>query len=200
MVPELRALVEFRRLNFMDADFGLTEPPEIIFCRNVIIYFDRPTQVRLLQKLTPPARAGRVFLCGPFRVPSRDGFAADSGCARRLQEARMIETLPVLPDLNLQPGELYLARSPGHSANDSRILCRGDVLERSGWASARCATACCPGARRAGLPGSTLSEGYRYVDFSIRYLAQQFDALGAHAGDELEVKAVRRRGRASDDR
>src|SRR5580658_4033125 len=34
VVPELRAAVEFRRLNFMDADFGLTETPEIIFCRN----------------------------------------------------------------------------------------------------------------------------------------------------------------------
>ena len=50
VVPELRALIEFRRLNFMDADFGLAETPEIIFCRNVIIYFDRPTQDQLLAK------------------------------------------------------------------------------------------------------------------------------------------------------
>jgi len=47
----LRRLVEFRRLNFMDADYGLQEKVDAIFCRNVIIYFDRPTQERILGKL-----------------------------------------------------------------------------------------------------------------------------------------------------
>ena len=64
VVPELRGLVEFRRLNFMDADFGLSEPPEIIFCRNVIIYFDRQTQVRLLAKLAGHLAPGGYFFAG----------------------------------------------------------------------------------------------------------------------------------------
>lgn len=51
VVPELRQLIEFRRLNFMDADFGLPQKVDAFFCRNVIIYFDRPTQERILQKL-----------------------------------------------------------------------------------------------------------------------------------------------------
>lgn len=51
VVPELRRLIEFRRLNFMDADYGLTEQADAIFCRNVIIYFDRATQETILQKL-----------------------------------------------------------------------------------------------------------------------------------------------------
>jgi len=51
VAPELRRLVEFRRLNFMDADYGLQEKVDAIFCRNVIIYFDRPTQERILGKL-----------------------------------------------------------------------------------------------------------------------------------------------------
>ena len=38
------------------------------------------------------------------------------------------------------------------------------------------------------MPGGfSLSDGYHFVDFSIRYLAQQFDALGADR-DQLEVK------------
>jgi len=51
VVPELRHQVEFRRLNFMDEDFGMREKIDAIFCRNVIIYFDRPTQERILNKL-----------------------------------------------------------------------------------------------------------------------------------------------------
>ena len=63
MVPELRKLVEFRRLNFMDADFGLAEKADVIFCRNVMIYFDRPTQEQILQKLTRPlVPEGYVFV------------------------------------------------------------------------------------------------------------------------------------------
>jgi len=63
-VPELRAQIEFRRLNFMDSDFGINEAPEIVFCRNVIIYFDRETQLRLLQKLARQLAPGGYFFSG----------------------------------------------------------------------------------------------------------------------------------------
>ncbi len=63
IVPELRAKIRFRRLNFLDDDFGLREPMDIIFCRNVIIYFDRPTQARLLQKFYGHLRpGGHIFM------------------------------------------------------------------------------------------------------------------------------------------
>jgi chemotaxis protein methyltransferase CheR len=52
VVPELRRAVEFRRLNLMDEDYGLEQKADAIFCRNVLIYFDRPTQERILGKLT----------------------------------------------------------------------------------------------------------------------------------------------------
>jgi chemotaxis protein methyltransferase CheR len=52
LVPKLRNLVRFRRINFMDDDFGMREKMDIIFCRNVIIYFDRPTQEKLLNRLS----------------------------------------------------------------------------------------------------------------------------------------------------
>jgi chemotaxis protein methyltransferase CheR len=50
VIPALRDCVRFRRLNFMEGDFGFREPMDVIFCRNVIIYFDKPTQERLLNK------------------------------------------------------------------------------------------------------------------------------------------------------
>jgi chemotaxis protein methyltransferase CheR len=64
ITPGLRALVRYRRLNFMDDDFGFREPFDIIFCRNVIIYFDRPTQERLLTKLVNNLAAGRYIFLG----------------------------------------------------------------------------------------------------------------------------------------
>jgi len=64
VVPELRRLVEFRRLNFMDQDYGLSEKVDAIFCRNVIIYFDRPTQQQILEKLTRHLVPGGFIFVG----------------------------------------------------------------------------------------------------------------------------------------
>jgi chemotaxis protein methyltransferase CheR len=47
--PELRDMVEFRRVNLMDP-FKFSKRFHVIFCRNVMIYFDKPTQERLVQK------------------------------------------------------------------------------------------------------------------------------------------------------
>ncbi len=64
IVPELRQMVWFRRLNFMDDDFGFREMIDVIFCRNVIIYFDRPTQTRLLNKFCRQMVPGGYLFMG----------------------------------------------------------------------------------------------------------------------------------------
>lgn len=51
MSPELRSRVRFQRLNFMEEDYGVRESISVIFCRNVLIYFDKPTQEKMLNKL-----------------------------------------------------------------------------------------------------------------------------------------------------
>ena len=50
IVPELRDTVSFKRVNFMDEQFGINERQDVIFCRNVVIYFDKPTQAQLMMK------------------------------------------------------------------------------------------------------------------------------------------------------
>ena len=45
-------------------DFGFREPFDIFFCRNVIIYFDRPTQERLLSKLVDNLESGGYIFLG----------------------------------------------------------------------------------------------------------------------------------------
>jgi len=49
--PELAKLVEFRPFNLMSRGWSLGEPFDIIFCRNVMIYFDNPTQRQVLQQM-----------------------------------------------------------------------------------------------------------------------------------------------------
>lgn len=64
VVPELRRVIDLRRLNFMDPDYGIQEKFDVIFCRNVIIYFDRPTQQSILGKITQYLRLGGHLFMG----------------------------------------------------------------------------------------------------------------------------------------
>ncbi len=63
IAPELRSTVSFARLNLMDAHYPVGEPMHVIFCRNVLIYFNKPTQAevvgRLASRLVP---GGYLFL------------------------------------------------------------------------------------------------------------------------------------------
>jgi len=61
--PEVRRLVEFRRLNLME-NFAHLGPFPVIFCRNVMIYFDKPTQQELVQRLAGRLEPGGYLLIG----------------------------------------------------------------------------------------------------------------------------------------
>jgi chemotaxis protein methyltransferase CheR len=60
---ELRALVEFRRLNLLEAVPQVGHFP-LIFCRNVMIYFDKPTQQRVVERLAWCLDPGGYLLTG----------------------------------------------------------------------------------------------------------------------------------------
>ncbi len=63
MTPVLRAAVQFQRLNLMEENLSFSDLFDAIFCRNVIIYFDRRTQERLLARFCRVLRTdGHLFL------------------------------------------------------------------------------------------------------------------------------------------
>ncbi len=64
VVPELRAHVKFRRLNFMEDDFGMREKMDVVFCRNVLIYFDRPTQEAVINRICGHLHSGGYLFTG----------------------------------------------------------------------------------------------------------------------------------------
>jgi chemotaxis protein methyltransferase CheR len=64
VVPELRRMISFRRINLLDAQWDIKAPVDIIFCRNVMIYFDKPTQEKLLQQMINLMPAGGLYVAG----------------------------------------------------------------------------------------------------------------------------------------
>jgi chemotaxis protein methyltransferase CheR len=61
--PEIRALVEFRRLNLVEETYAGVGEFDLLFCRNVLIYFDAPTKERVVGHLLRHLRpGGHLFL------------------------------------------------------------------------------------------------------------------------------------------
>jgi chemotaxis protein methyltransferase CheR len=50
---ELRQMITFRQLNLLDAQWPIKGPFDAVFCRNVMIYFDKDTQYKILKKFVP---------------------------------------------------------------------------------------------------------------------------------------------------
>jgi chemotaxis protein methyltransferase CheR len=64
IISPLRKKVVFQRLNFMAEYYDIPDYFDIIFCRNVLIYFDRDTQERVINKLCTKLRPGGYFFLG----------------------------------------------------------------------------------------------------------------------------------------
>ncbi|WP_370520621.1 CheR family methyltransferase [Thioalkalivibrio sp. XN279] len=62
--PELMELVTFRPLNLLAEEWSVRPPVDAIFCRNVMIYFDKPTQRRVLERFVPLLRPEGLLFAG----------------------------------------------------------------------------------------------------------------------------------------
>lgn len=64
VIPDLRETISFARFNLMSPAFNFPNGFDVVFCRNVMIYFDRPTQQTLIGKLTGQLHAGGYLMIG----------------------------------------------------------------------------------------------------------------------------------------
>ena len=64
ITPKIRSLVTFRRLNLMADDFEMRETMDIIFCRNVLIYFERSDQEKIVARLCRQLNPGGFLFIG----------------------------------------------------------------------------------------------------------------------------------------
>ncbi|KAA8996697.1 protein-glutamate O-methyltransferase CheR [Affinibrenneria salicis] len=62
--PELSAMVHFQPVNLLSNDWSVPAPFDAIFCRNVMIYFDKETQERILRRFVPLLKPGGLLFAG----------------------------------------------------------------------------------------------------------------------------------------
>lgn len=62
--PEIQSLITFRQLNLLNNVWPVRGPLDCIFCRNVMIYFDKPTQAKILKRFAPLLRPDALLFVG----------------------------------------------------------------------------------------------------------------------------------------
>jgi len=64
VVPELKRMIEFAKINLLDTSWPVRSAVDVIFCRNVMIYFDKQTQLALLTRLVTLLPADGLYIAG----------------------------------------------------------------------------------------------------------------------------------------
>ncbi len=62
--PELRQLITFKQLNLLADSWPISGQFDVIFCRNVMIYFDKPTQAKILSRFVPLMKSDGLLFAG----------------------------------------------------------------------------------------------------------------------------------------
>jgi chemotaxis protein methyltransferase CheR len=62
--PELRQLITFKQLNLLADSWPVSGQFDVIFCRNVMIYFDKPTQAKILSRFVPLMKSDGLLFAG----------------------------------------------------------------------------------------------------------------------------------------
>jgi chemotaxis protein methyltransferase CheR len=62
--PELQRMITFKKLNLLDTKWSLPSGIDVIFCRNVMIYFDRDTQLEILKRFAPLLKENGLMFAG----------------------------------------------------------------------------------------------------------------------------------------
>ena len=62
--PELRRMMSFQRINLLDPVWPIRGPLDVIFCRNVMIYFDKATQYKILARFVPLLQPDGLLCAG----------------------------------------------------------------------------------------------------------------------------------------
>ncbi|MDO9419625.1 MAG: CheR family methyltransferase [Herminiimonas sp.] len=96
--PELRQMITFKQVNLLADNWGINTQFDVIFCRNVMIYFDKPTQGKILDRFAPLMKpdgllfAGHsenfLYVCDAFKLRGKTVYELDPEKKARAQMRR----------------------------------------------------------------------------------------------------------------
>jgi chemotaxis protein methyltransferase CheR len=75
VVSDLQRLLQFRQINLLDRDWRFEQQFDVIFCRNVMIYFDKPTQQKILERMLRVLKPGGLYFAGHSESFSQPGHS-----------------------------------------------------------------------------------------------------------------------------
>jgi len=186
IVPELRSLVTFRRLNLMAQDFGMREAMDVIFCRNVLIYFDKATQEIVLDRLCRYLKPGGYLFIG--HSETLHGFDLPLHPVARAVYKKIVKTYAdaELPLIHLNPGELLVSEKP---AIVRTVLgsCIAVTMFNHRLKIAAICHALLPQCQETKMEAEREAERWKYVDAVIPDMIQKMRKYGIEP-KEIEVK------------
>lgn len=119
--PEVRALATFKRINLTESRWPIPDELDVIFCRNVIIYFDRETQERLMRSFAAKLRPGGYLILGHSEnlLWLADIFEPLGQTVYRVREGR---TKPRMSARGAKPSEIRLVVGDVKASRDAVAL------------------------------------------------------------------------------
>jgi chemotaxis protein methyltransferase CheR len=91
--PELRQMITFKPLNLLEDGWPVKGPFDVIFCRNVMIYFDKPTQGKILSRFAPLMKPDGLLFAGhsenflyvsdAFKLRGKTVYELDNGGTKK---------------------------------------------------------------------------------------------------------------------
>lgn len=99
--PELRQMITFKQLNLLSDSWPISGPFDAIFCRNVMIYFDKPTQGKILNRFAPLMKPDALLFAGHsenflyvsnlFKLRGKTVYELEASAAARVAASRRVE-------------------------------------------------------------------------------------------------------------
>lgn len=186
VIPEIRACVRFRRLNFMDKNFGLREPMDIVFCRNVIIYFDRTTQEGVLQRICRYLNPGGYLFTGHSETLNGMDLPLIPVSHTVYQHTVITDHGTELPVIYLKPAELCVLDRPAVVRTVLGSCLAITMYNRRLGVSAICHALLPYRDPKENSQNNTL-EKFKYLERVIPEMISKMRAYGIKL-DEIEVK------------
>ena len=112
IAPEIRAHVRFRRLNLIHHDVQLREMMDIVFCRNVIIYFNRETQEFVVNRLCAQLNPGGYLFTGHSETLNGISVPLRTIAHTVYQKIGTNDPHGELPIITLKPAEMFVTERP----------------------------------------------------------------------------------------